>query len=127
MQMSNRFMPNDQCTKGGPMSIPETAVITRYFEADARRDIDAIVALFTDDAVVVDEGQTFQGTAAIRGWQEGTASKYRYTTEVIGTKRIGEKSTLVTGRVTGNFPGGTAELQWRFTVQGDLIRRLEIA
>ena len=28
------------------MSIPETFVITRYFEADARRDIDAIVSLF---------------------------------------------------------------------------------
>ena len=35
------------------MSMPETAVITRYFEADARRDIDAIVALFTDDAAVL--------------------------------------------------------------------------
>ena len=109
------------------MSIPETAVITQYFEADARRDIDAVVALFTDDAVVVDDGQTFQGTAAIRGWRQGAASKYQYTTEVSGTKRIGEESTLVTGRLTGNFPGGTAELQWRFTVQGDLIRRLEIA
>jgi ketosteroid isomerase-like protein len=27
-------------------------VITRYFQADARRDTDAIVALFTEDAVV---------------------------------------------------------------------------
>lgn len=109
------------------MSIPETAVITRYFEADARRDIDAIVALFTDDAVVVDDGQTFQGTAAIRGWQEGAASKYQYTTEVISTKRTGEESTFVTGRLIGNFPGGTAELNWGFTLQDDLIRRLEIA
>jgi hypothetical protein len=32
----------------------------------------------------------------------------------------------VTGRLTGNFPGETAELQWRFTVQSDLISRLEI-
>ena len=109
------------------MPIPETTVITQYFEANARRDIAAMVALFTDDAVVVDESQTFQGTAAIRGWREGAASKYQYTTEVIGTKHIGEESTLVTGRLTGNFPGGTAELQWRFTVLGDLIRRLEIA
>ena len=108
------------------MSLPETAVITRYFEADARRDIDAIVALFTGEAVVVDEGQTYQGTAEIRGWQEGAASKYQYTTEVIGTERTGEESTRVTGRLTGNFPGGIAELQWRFTVQGDLICRLEI-
>jgi hypothetical protein len=37
------------------------------------------------------------------------------------------ESYLVTGRLTGNFPGGTAELQWRFTVHGDLISRLEIA
>jgi hypothetical protein len=76
--------------------------------------------------VVVDEGQTYHGTAQIRGWQEGAASKYQYTTEVFGTERTGEESYLVTGRFTGNFPGGTAELQWRFTVQGDLISRLEI-
>jgi ketosteroid isomerase-like protein len=44
-------------------------------EADARRDIDAIVALFSDEAVVVDEGQTYHGKASIRGWQEGAASK----------------------------------------------------
>jgi ketosteroid isomerase-like protein len=109
------------------MSIPETFVITRYFETDARRDIDAIVALFTDEAVVVDEDQTYQGTAEIRGWQEGAASKYQYTTEVLGTERTGEDSYLVTGRLTGNFPGGIVELKWRFTIHGDLISHLEIA
>jgi ketosteroid isomerase-like protein len=108
------------------MSIPEASVITRFFEADARRDIDAIVALFTNEAVVVDEGQTYHGTADIRGWQEGAASKYQYTTKVSDTKRLGEESYLVTGRLTGNFPGGTAELKWRFTVQNDLINSLEI-
>ena len=41
------------------MSLPETFIITRYFEADARRDIEAIVALFSDEAVVIDEGQTY--------------------------------------------------------------------
>ena len=43
------------------------------------------------------------------------------------TERTGEDTYLVTGRLTGNFPGGTADLRWRFTVAGDLIRRLEIA
>jgi hypothetical protein len=95
-------------------------------EADARRDIHAIVALFSDEAVDVDESQTYHSTSEIRGWQEGAASRYQYTTEVFGTERTGEESYLVTGRLTGNFPGGTAELQWRFTVQGDLISRLEI-
>ena len=77
------------------MSIPETSVITRYFAADARRDIDALVALFTKEAVVVDEGQTYHGTSEIRSWQDGAASRYQYTTEVIGSERIGEESYLV--------------------------------
>lgn len=108
------------------MSIPEHSVIARYFEADARRDIDALVVLFSDEAVVVDEGQTYHGIEEIRGWWEGVASAYQYTTQVHDTRRLDEESALVTGRLTGNFPGGTAELQWRFTVQGDLISRLEI-
>ncbi len=108
------------------MSIPETSVIARYFEAAARRDIDVIVALFGDEAVVVDEGQTYHGTEEIRGWREGVASAYQYTTQVHDTKRLDEESSLVTGRLTGTFPGGTAELQWRFTVHHDLISRLEI-
>ena len=108
------------------MSIPETSVIALYFEADARRDIDAIVALFTNEAIVVDEGQTYHGREAIRGWRDGAASVYQYTTQVDDTKRFDAESYLVTGRLTGNFPGGTAALQWRFTVQNDLISRLEI-
>ena len=38
-----------------PSPVPDA--ITGYFEADARRDIDAIVALFTEDAVVIDEAK----------------------------------------------------------------------
>ncbi len=51
---------------------------------------------------------------------------YQYTTQVHDTRRLDEESSLVTGHLTGNFPGGTAELQWRFTIHHDLINRLEI-
>jgi|SRR6185312_15373096 len=109
------------------MSTAVPDVITRYFKADARRDINAIIALFTEDAVVIDEGQTRRGTAEIQDWQEGPASQYQYTTEVLATKATGEDRFLVTGRLEGNFPGGTADLKWRFTVAGDRICYLEIA
>jgi len=34
---------------------------------------------------------------------------------------------VVTGRLTGNFPGGTADLNWDFTIAGQHITRLIIA
>lgn len=109
------------------MSTPIPEVIGRYFEADARRDVDAIVALFAEDAAVVDEGQTRRGTAEIRAWQEGAASQYQYTTEIFDTRAAGDDRFLVTGRLKGNFPGGIANLNWHFTVAGDRIHALEIA
>ena len=102
-------------------------VIRRYFELDAEREIDAIIALFSDDATVVDEGETRRGTAAIRSWQTGPASQYSYTTDVLGTDALSADRFVVTGRLTGNFPGGTAELKWDFTVTGDRISQLIIA
>jgi ketosteroid isomerase-like protein len=106
---------------------PLVDAITRYFEADAQRDHEAIVALFTEDAVVVDEGRTWRGRAAVRSWREGTASSYQYTTELAGGEHTGAGTYRVTGRLTGNFPGGTVDLTWRFTLAGEQISRLEIA
>jgi hypothetical protein len=102
-------------------------VIRRYFMLDAERAVDSIVALFTDDATVVDEGETRHGTIEIRAWQTGPASRYTYTTEVLATDALTPDRFVVTGRLTGNFPGGTAELKWDFTLAGDRIRRLVIA
>jgi hypothetical protein len=102
-------------------------LIRRYFELDADRDIESSVALFGDDATVVDEGETRHGIAEIRAWQLGPASRYTYTTEVLDTVAIAEDRYVVTGRLTGNFPGGSAELKWDFTVAGGRIRRLVIA
>jgi ketosteroid isomerase-like protein len=107
------------------MDVPD--VINCYFEADARHDTNAIVALFTDDAVVVDEGETWRGSSAIRAWQEGTASRYEYATQVFDTESAGKDGYLVTGRLEGNFPGGTADVKWRFTLAGERISDLHIA
>ncbi len=108
-----------------PTNLPD--VISRYFERDTDRDIDSIVNLFADDATVIDEGEERHGTAEIRAWQTGAASKYTYTTEITGTKALGPDRYLVTGRLTGNFPGGTADLSWDFTIAGQHITRLTIA
>ena len=104
-----------------------TEPVSRFFEVDADRDVEAIVALFTDDATVVDEGNTYRGTSEIYAWQLGPASKYDYSTTIVARQALGANRHLVTGRITGNFPGGTADLRWDFTVEGERIRRLVIA
>ena len=103
------------------------AVVARYFELDGERDIDGITALFADDATVVDERETHHGRAAIRGWRSGPASRYEYTTEVLGTESDGPERHVVTARLTGNFPGSTVVLRHDFTLAGDRIARLVIA
>jgi ketosteroid isomerase-like protein len=102
-------------------------VISRYFDSTAERDTDAIIALFADDATLVDEGEARHGPDAIRAWRDGPATAWTYTTELLETETVGPDRVLVTGRLTGNFPGGTAELKWDFTLSGGRIKRLVIA
>ena len=74
------------------------AVISRYFELDGERDVDGVTALFADDATVVDEREAHHGTAAIRAWRLGPASRFAYTTEILGTEYDGPGRHVVTAR-----------------------------
>ena len=51
---------------------------------------------------------------------------YTYTTQVLGTVALNPDRYVVTGRLTGNVPGGRAELKWDFTVADGRIRRLAV-
>ena len=48
------------------MTISLPTVISDYLAASDRGDLDALVACFTDDAVVLDEDQEWRGQAGIR-------------------------------------------------------------
>src|SRR3954469_17242590 len=124
--MSRNRRP-DPVQQGGSMPTTLPDVILRYFERNTDRDIDSIVGLFADDATVIDEGEERHGAAEVRAWQTGAASKYTYTTEVTSAEALGPDRYVVTGRLTGNFPGGTADLKWDFSVAGKRITQLIIA
>ena len=89
------------------------------------RDIDAMLASFATDAIVKDEGQELRGVAAIRDWIERTTRKYRVTVEVADVAESDGK-TVVTNKVSGNFPGSPAMLRYAFVLTGGKISRLEI-
>ena len=98
--------------------------VAAYFTAD-KADSQAVSRCFTNDAIVMDEGHTYNGRAAIKGWKEEASAKYEYTSEPIECEQIDGKY-VVTCRLTGNFPGSRVDLRFFFKLEGDKIASLEI-
>lgn len=105
-----------------PITLPKP--IADYYVADGR-DGAATARCFTQDAVVVDERRTHVGRAAIAAWKTEAANTYRYACEPIAVADEGDR-ILVSGRVSGDFPGSPIDLRYAFVLDGDLIARLEI-
>jgi ketosteroid isomerase-like protein len=101
-------------------------VITTYLNAADDGDFDALVGCFTQDGTVLDEGRTYRGRDEIRGWRESLGSKWEFTTTVTGSEPDGSAGYIVRMHVEGNFPGGVADLTYRFTLAGGLIADLSI-
>ena len=101
------------------------APVAAYFAADTT-GAEAVAQCFADDAVVIDERREHRGRTAIAQWKAETSAKFRYTVDQLGAQVSGNQTT-VTGRVTGDFPGSPVDLQYRFSLEGDKIARLEIA
>ena len=95
-----------------------------YFTADTV-DSDAVAACFTENAVVKDEGHTYQGRAAIKKWKADVSIKYQYTCEPFACEQT-DGRTVVTCRLTGNFPGSPVDLRFFFELEGDKIASLEV-
>jgi hypothetical protein len=106
-----------------PVDLP-TPVAT-YIAAENRGDTEALAQCFAENAVVRDEGKTIEGLSAIKQWKAETKKKYQHTIEPLATTQKDGK-TVVTNRLTGNFPGSPIELEFVFTLNGDKIASLEI-
>jgi hypothetical protein len=106
------------------MTIDLPKPVAAYFASDTA-DGQTVSGCFTDDAVVKDEGHTYNGRAAIKRWKEEASAKYQYTSEPLSCERR-ENKVVVTSRLTGNFPGSPVDLRFFFQLDGDKIAVLEI-
>lgn len=107
------------------MSLNLPSSIDSYFKAD-RGDGEAVARCFAQSAVVKDEGQTYMGLAAIQKWKTDSSKKYAYTSKPFAAEEADGK-TIVTSRLTGNFPGSPIDLRYFFILEGNKIASLEIA
>jgi hypothetical protein len=104
------------------LKLPEP--VAAYFTAD-KGDGERLSQCFTESAVVKDEGQTYAGRTAIKIWKADASTKYQYTSEPFACQQQDGK-TVVSSRLTGNFPGSPVNLRFSFELEGDKIASLEI-
>jgi hypothetical protein len=107
------------------MSTKLPAPIAAYFAAESTDDVGVFAACFSHDAIVVDEGRTIQGLAAITAWKVNAKAKYQHSTEFIAAADKDGK-TVVRGLVSGNFPSSPVELKFAFGLENGRIASLEI-
>ncbi len=113
-----------------PSTVPITSLppaVRAYLTAHAARDVDGALAAFAPTAQVTDQGETFEGTAAIRRFLDAAGAEFTYTTRHLGAQRTAGSTWDVQVRIEGDFPGGVADLTYRFELSDDLVRRLDIA
>ncbi|MCV3205599.1 nuclear transport factor 2 family protein [Mesorhizobium sp. YC-39] len=106
------------------MTIEIPKQISAYYEAD-KNDRSRVDECFTDDAVVVDEGNTYIGRKSTQQWKENSTKKYTYTANPFAIEEEGVR-TIVTAHLIGDFPGNPLDLRYAFTLRGDKIASLEI-
>lgn len=107
------------------MSIELPGPIARYFAADKGSDAASLAACFTPDGTVIDEGNIYAGTEAIRQWLANASTQYTYTVDPVALAHD-DGRIVVTSSLAGNFPGSPVDLCYLFTLEGDLIAALEI-
>jgi len=107
------------------MTIHLPKPIAIYFASENAHDTGSLDRCFASDAIVRDEGRTIKGIAAIKTWRSETGEKYHHTVEPLSVTERDDK-TVVTAKVSGNFPGSPVNLDHVFELHGDRIMSLEI-
>lgn len=108
-------------------ALPQT--VRTFMTALDAREVGRTLATLSTDAVVTDEGHDFAGHDEIGAWVATAAAEFTYTTEFTGATVL-ERQTGTTVDVgqhlEGDFPGGVADLHYRFTLDGTVINRVVI-
>ena len=107
------------------MSIQLPDPIERYVQIANSGTPEAAPECFAPDATVYDEGQTYEGVAAIKNWIAATKKKYDHTIAPLELAERGGQSVLK-ARLAGSFPGSPITVNFSFVLASGKIRSLEI-
>ncbi|RZJ06175.1 MAG: nuclear transport factor 2 family protein [Brevundimonas sp.] len=107
------------------MSLELPTPIAAYVDANTRLDVDGMMKPFTADAVVLDDGGRFEGHVAIRGMLQHSVDVYKavFTPDAL---RHENGQVVIEGPAHGDFKGSPVRFTYRFELDGDSIKALEI-
>jgi hypothetical protein len=107
------------------MSIQLPVPIDRYVQIANSGTPEAAPECFAPDAIVHDEGRTYEGVAAIKNWMAVTKEKYGHTVAPLELAERGGQSVLK-ARLSGNFPGSPITVNFSFVLADGKIHALQI-
>lgn len=105
------------------MNLPK--VVSDFVNAQNNFDSEASANCFSVNGIMLDEGKTYNGRAAIQGVLEETNEKYQSVMKPLKYIEDGTSSVL-SAEVAGTFPGSPAVLQFHFTLKNNLIDYLKV-
>lgn len=107
------------------MTLDLPSPVAAYVAANARLDVDAMLAPFAADAVLLDNGAAFRGHAEIRTLfaEAVVAVKAIFTPDTV---RHENGRVVVEGPAHGDFKGSPIRFTYRFTLEDEAITALEI-
>lgn len=103
------------------LMLPEA--IAQYFASE--HNPEALAKCFKADAILKDDGHTYEGVQSVTAFLGAASVKYNATTEPFDI-RDDDGYHVVRAKVTGDFPGSPANLTYRFGLDRGLIDSLEI-
>lgn len=107
------------------MALKLPSPIAAFVAANAGLDVAGMLRPFAADAVVQDNGDLIRGHAELQPWfQEAViASKAIFTPDAV---RHEDGQVVVEGPASGDFAGSPIRFTYRFTLEKDAIKALEI-
>jgi hypothetical protein len=114
-----------QKPEGGTMSIQLPPPVDLYVQLENAGDAEKLSACFAPNAIVRDEGRTYEGLAAIKTWKAETTKKYHHTVTPLELAHQHGK-TVLQAQLTGTFPGSPVIVYFDFVLEAGKILSLEI-
>ena len=103
------------------MNLP--SVILNLLIANDNFESHSYAHCFTETALVLDEGKTYEGKIEIQNWIEKVNQDYK---TVMKPLEYSAEKKILKCEVSGTFPGSPIILNYEFTIVGGLIESLFI-